>query len=264
MARARLLKPGFFTNEQLTEVHPFGRLLFAGLWTLADREGRMPNRPKWIKGALFPYENVPVEKLLAELEALGFLYRYEVKGERYIQILNFLKHQHPHVKEPPSTIPAPYQHHADPVHEHAFSGTSPAESESVTEAESESVPETESVGPTPGKALDRVAADFASFGKVTAGTARAIEYSVQDFGLDWVQRAVKQASGGAFDDRPPWSYVESILERWKAQGGPDERIHTNRRPAGNGARNGAGRRRDDVVDDDGIADWQAYAEGRVD
>ena len=44
MARARLLKPGFFTNEDLCELPAFGRLLFAGLWTIADREGRLEDR----------------------------------------------------------------------------------------------------------------------------------------------------------------------------------------------------------------------------
>ena len=41
MARARILKPGFFANELLADINPYGRLLFAGLWTLADREGTL-------------------------------------------------------------------------------------------------------------------------------------------------------------------------------------------------------------------------------
>ena len=49
MARARNLKPSFFTNDKLAELHPLGRLLFAGLWTIADREGRLEDRPKRIK-----------------------------------------------------------------------------------------------------------------------------------------------------------------------------------------------------------------------
>lgn len=107
MARARLLKPGFFSNEMLCEIPMAGRLLFAGLWTLADRKGRLPDRPKVIKGQLFPYENVPVDKLLGELAQRGFILRYQVDGERYIQVVKFETHQHVHKNETDSIIPTP-------------------------------------------------------------------------------------------------------------------------------------------------------------
>lgn len=112
MARARLLKPGFFTNEQLHTLHPYARLLFAGLWTIADREGRLEDRPTRIKVEIFPYDNVKIVGLLDALEAAGFIVRFESGGTKFIQILNFLKHQSPHVREPASTIPAPGQHEA--------------------------------------------------------------------------------------------------------------------------------------------------------
>lgn len=107
MARARNIKPGFFTNEELVELPFATRLLFAGLWTLADREGRMEDRPKKIKMALFPADDVNVDAALADLQAKGFILRYEIEGERYIAILEFKKHQNPHHKEAASTIPAP-------------------------------------------------------------------------------------------------------------------------------------------------------------
>lgn len=107
MARARSLKPGFFTNDELAAVAPLGRLLFAGLWTLADREGRLEDRPKKIKVEILPYDDVDVGVLLNELSARGFIHRYESGGEQFIEIVSFLKHQNPHVKEPASAIPAP-------------------------------------------------------------------------------------------------------------------------------------------------------------
>ena len=54
MARARNIKPGFFLNEELVELPFSTRLLFIGLWTLADRDGRMEDKPKRIKMSLFP------------------------------------------------------------------------------------------------------------------------------------------------------------------------------------------------------------------
>jgi len=115
VARARNIKPGFFKNEHLAECEHGARLLFAGLWCLADREGRLEDRPMRIKADLFPYETVTIEKWLNELQRKGFLVRYEVKGAKYIQILNFKKHQNPHIHEQKSTIPAPEMHGASPA-----------------------------------------------------------------------------------------------------------------------------------------------------
>lgn len=39
MARARNIKPGFFTNDELVELPFEVRSLFIGLWAIADREG---------------------------------------------------------------------------------------------------------------------------------------------------------------------------------------------------------------------------------
>ena len=115
MARARNIKPGFFTNEDLAECTPWARLCFAGLWTLADREGRLEDRPKRIKGLLFPSDTIDVEPLLQELARWRFILRYEVDGCRLIQILQFNKHQNPHHREPPSELPPPQSPGLDPV-----------------------------------------------------------------------------------------------------------------------------------------------------
>lgn len=106
MARARNIKPGFFANDQLAEIEPLGRLLFAGLWTIADREGRLEDRPKKIKAALLPYDDCDIDNLLTALHYAGFISRYVVDGQNYIQIINFAKHQNPHPKEALSIIPA--------------------------------------------------------------------------------------------------------------------------------------------------------------
>lgn len=110
MARLRTLKPGFFTNDLLAEVPPLGRLLFQGLWCIADREGRLEDRPRKIKAEVLPYDDCDVDDLLATLAHHGFVVRYAVDGQRYVQIVNFLKHQNPHYQERPSEIPPPPGH----------------------------------------------------------------------------------------------------------------------------------------------------------
>lgn len=73
---------------------------------LGDREGRLEDRPARIKALAFPYRDVDVDALLSWLATNNFIVRYG-KSEKYIQINEFHKHQHPHVKEAASTIPAP-------------------------------------------------------------------------------------------------------------------------------------------------------------
>ena len=106
MARARNIKPGFFKNELLGEISPASRIFFVGLWCLADREGRFEDRPRRLWGEVMPYDPYEGDAAMDQLEARGFVIRYEVDGVRYGQIVNFLKHQAPHHKERPSVIPA--------------------------------------------------------------------------------------------------------------------------------------------------------------
>lgn len=105
MPRARNLKPGFFANEELAACTVHARLCFAGLWTLADRKGRLEDKPLRIKGELFRFDSFPVEPLLEELERGGFIVRYQADGQRVIEVLAFSKHQSPHYLEKASVLP---------------------------------------------------------------------------------------------------------------------------------------------------------------
>jgi len=110
MARTRNIKPAFFDNDVLGDLEPLTRLLFIGLWCIADREGRLEDRPRKIKKALLGYDDVTVEEasgMLQQLADSGFIIRYQANEEDYIQIVNFSKHQNPHMKEKASEIPPP-------------------------------------------------------------------------------------------------------------------------------------------------------------
>ena len=113
MARTRSLKPDFFKDEDLATLPFEARLFFEGLWCFADREGRLEDRPKYLKVEIFPYDDVSVEKLLNLLENpqiddrpnKKFIQRYTAGGKKYIEIIEFLKHQSPHNTEKESDIP---------------------------------------------------------------------------------------------------------------------------------------------------------------
>ncbi len=102
--RIRTIKPQFFKNDELAELPMSARLLFIGLWTLADSEGRLEDRPRRIRAEIFPFDNIDADDLLSRLQSAGFIIRYTSSsggqntergfGEmKVIQIVNFRKHQ---------------------------------------------------------------------------------------------------------------------------------------------------------------------------
>jgi hypothetical protein len=107
MARSRNIKPGLFKNEVLGVADPIYTLAFEGLWLQSDREGRLEDRPMRIKAETFPYRDVDMDACLDWLKSEGFILRYVVAGKRYIQVINFRKHQNPHKNETESEIPPP-------------------------------------------------------------------------------------------------------------------------------------------------------------
>ena len=106
MARARNIKPAIMDNEDLADLEPLTRLLFIYLWMLADRDGRMEDRPKRIAAQALPYDrSADVEAMLCNLHKSGFINRYEAGGVAVIQISAFLKHQTPHGTEKDGVLP---------------------------------------------------------------------------------------------------------------------------------------------------------------
>lgn len=107
MARARNIKPGFWRNEALVELPFQTRLLFIGLWNMADREGRLENRPKKIKLEIFPADDVDVSLEITRLSEAGLVQVYRNENKDCIEVVNFKKHQNPHHREPASELPGP-------------------------------------------------------------------------------------------------------------------------------------------------------------
>jgi len=105
VSRIRTIKPQFFTDDIIAELPPLARLLFIGMWTLADREGRLEDRAKRIKVEILPYDDTDVDELLQILADRHFITRYTVDFHRYIQIRTFEKHQILNPRESPSVIP---------------------------------------------------------------------------------------------------------------------------------------------------------------
>lgn len=109
MARIRSLKPSFFKDEALCDLTPVHRLLFQGLWCLADKHGHLEDRPRLIKIEVLPYDDCDVVALLSDLARAGLVVPYQVRGRRYLAVKNFRKHQRVSGAEAkaPTPIPTP-------------------------------------------------------------------------------------------------------------------------------------------------------------
>lgn len=109
MARSRNIKPSIMDNEDLAALPALTRLLFIYMWMLADRDGRLEDRPSRIKKQALGYDDGSADNMLNELAAAGFIDRYEAQGAKVIQILAFNKHQTPHIRESASELPCKEQ-----------------------------------------------------------------------------------------------------------------------------------------------------------
>lgn len=105
--RIRSIKPEFFQDEDIARLPIIDRLVFVGLWTQADKAGRLEDRPARLKVQIIPYEKADIEPSLDRLVAGNFLVRYVVNGRKYLAVRTFTKHQRPHHTEQESEFPAP-------------------------------------------------------------------------------------------------------------------------------------------------------------
>lgn len=107
MSRIRTIKPEFWEDEKLGKVSRDARLLFVGLISLADDDGRLRANPTLIRAQVFPYDTkTDVSAWLEELSRARRIILYQADGESYAEIPKFNKHQK--IDRPsPSKLPAP-------------------------------------------------------------------------------------------------------------------------------------------------------------
>lgn len=199
MARTRSIKPGFFDNELLGCLPPLTRLLFIGLWCQADREGRLEDRPRKLKKTILGYDDVSTDDVDAMLEALdrnGFIIRYKAEDMDYIQVINFVKHQNPHMKEKASEIPPPP----------GYEGAEGAES---TEAQSGSL-NNEGLGAVMTLFMDRINPTPSHL------TIDKLKSYVETLSSDVCLRAINRAIEGGLE-KQNWNYIQGILRNLSKQ-----------------------------------------------
>ncbi|GMV19066.1 MAG: hypothetical protein AMXMBFR56_72900 [Polyangiaceae bacterium] len=108
--RRREISPEFWTDEKVVGISDGAKLLFIGLWNLADREGRLEDRPLTIGLKVRPWDAQSAAGLLNEIAEAGLVVRYSAAGGRALMCIpQFKRHQHPHPREVQSGLPGPEQ-----------------------------------------------------------------------------------------------------------------------------------------------------------
>lgn len=111
MARIRTVKPTVAKHEVLFEAEQATglplRFAWVMLFTVCDREGRFPWRPRELKTDVLPYDEIDFKQVLDAFAEVGLIVRYDVEGEAYGYIPTWKKHQAINQREADSTIPPP-------------------------------------------------------------------------------------------------------------------------------------------------------------
>jgi hypothetical protein len=92
----RMIHDRIWQSESISTLDWFGRLLWIGVITVADDQGRLRGNPTVLRSLIFPFDDVPVKQVEATIErlvALGCLLPYDVAGKQYLQIVNWWQYQ---------------------------------------------------------------------------------------------------------------------------------------------------------------------------
>lgn len=97
MARSRLIRPEFWSDEKLARVSRDSRLLYIGMWLTSDDYGVTKGSPAWLRSQIFPYDEdiktTRFQEWVVELEKLRRILPFTVDGEKYYYIPKFNEHQ---------------------------------------------------------------------------------------------------------------------------------------------------------------------------
>ena len=104
-----LIDPKFVHSQSVASLDPLGRLLFVGMLCGADKQGRLPGQPAYLRSTCLPYDDVTLSQVdgwLDDMQALDMILRYDVDGAQYVQIVHWHDYQRMQYA-PPSKYPAP-------------------------------------------------------------------------------------------------------------------------------------------------------------
>ena len=97
MARKRMVDPSIWQSEDFSKLSTLAKLVFIGLFSLADDEGRGRANPTYLKSSLFPYNedmrSADIEKTLSEISSNMSVVFYSCNGSNYYSLLSWYNFQ---------------------------------------------------------------------------------------------------------------------------------------------------------------------------
>jgi len=97
MARKRMIDPSWLESGSLNGCHPMARLLFFGLISLSDDEGRLRGNCQYLRSVIFAYDEditkYQVDEWLLQLQKVDSIIRSQVDSHIYIYLPKWLEYQ---------------------------------------------------------------------------------------------------------------------------------------------------------------------------
>lgn len=97
MPRRRMIDPQIWRNEKVGSLPDAGRLLFIGIFSQADDDGRLKASPRFLMASIFPYDKDKTEDDVRNLRdrcaELGLIRVYSNSKEEYLNIPGWREHQ---------------------------------------------------------------------------------------------------------------------------------------------------------------------------
>lgn len=111
MARKRMIDPSIWQDEEFGSLTANAKIMFIGLFSNADDEGRIRASHAYLKSTIFMYDDASLELVRQVrnevVEKMSTIQLYEIDGKEYIQLKNWNEYQKQHkdrVQE--STLPS--------------------------------------------------------------------------------------------------------------------------------------------------------------
>ena len=94
----RMIDPQIWRNEKVGSLPDAGRLLFIGIFSQADDDGRLKASPRFLMASIFPYDKDKTEEDIKlyrdQCAKLGLIQVYTNGKEEYLNIPGWKEHQH--------------------------------------------------------------------------------------------------------------------------------------------------------------------------
>jgi len=96
MANRRMISKTISTSKKLMKISDFAALLFSWIIPHCDDYGHMDGSPEMVRGIVVPLRNKTIEEVknaLQELEGADLIKNYDVKSEKYLEIIKWSEFQ---------------------------------------------------------------------------------------------------------------------------------------------------------------------------